>query len=104
MMTIVLSESARSDLQETLTFYRAPSRAADVVSYTFERGTNHLQKWSYTGHRRRDLSKADVCFWFEEPYYLVFQIKDNTLFIVAFLHSARNIPPILRQRLRKNRP
>jgi plasmid stabilization system protein ParE len=101
MMAIVLSESARSDLRETLSFYRAPSRASDALSYTFERGASHLEKWPYTGHRRRDLSKADICFWFEDPYYFVFQIKGDTLFVIAFLHSARNIPPILRKRLKQ---
>jgi plasmid stabilization system protein ParE len=79
-MTIVLSETARCDLRDTLSFYHAPSSAADALSYTFERGARHLERWPYTGHRRRDLSKADVCFWFEDTYYFVFQIKGDTLF------------------------
>jgi plasmid stabilization system protein ParE len=104
-MTIVVTESAKADLRETLNFYRAPSRASDELSYLFARGARHLEQWPYTGHRRRDLTKADVCFWFEEPYYFVIQIRQDTLFIVAFLHSARNIPPLLRRRLiRKHNP
>jgi plasmid stabilization system protein ParE len=100
-MTIVVTDSARSDIREILAFFRAPSRASDELSYTFERGIQHLKQWPFTGHLRRDLTKADVCFWFEDPYYFVLQIKEDTLSIVAFLHSARNIPPILRQRLKR---
>jgi plasmid stabilization system protein ParE len=104
MMRIVLSETAKTDIQETLSFYRAPSQLADVFSYTFEAGARHLEQWPYTGHRRRDLTKADVCFWFEDPYLLIFQISGETLSIVAILHSSRNVVRILRQRLRKPRP
>jgi hypothetical protein len=100
-MTIVVTESARADLQETLRFYPAPSRSSDVLSSASERGTRHLEQWPYTGHRRRDLTRADVCFWFEEPFFFVIQIRQDTLFIIAFLHSAHNIPPLLRRRLSK---
>lgn len=66
-MTILVTESAKNDLREILTFYRAPSSASDELSFTFERGIQHLRQWPLTGHRRRDLTKADVCFWFEDP-------------------------------------
>lgn len=101
MIKVKLSASVKADLSEALAFYRAPSRMADAVSYTSERAARHIERWPYSGHRRRDLSKADICFWFEDPYFLVFLIKGDTLFIVAFLHSARNIPPILRNRLKR---
>lgn len=100
-MTIVVTESARADLQGILSFYRAPGLASDELLSAFERGAHHLRQWPFTGHRRRDLTKADVCFWFEDPSYFVLQVKQDTLFIVAFLHSARKIPPLLRRRLGK---
>ncbi len=102
-MRIVMAESARADLRETLSFYRAPSHLADMFAFTFESAVQHLRQWPYTGHRRRDLTKADVCFWFEDPYFFVFHIDGNTLSIVAILHSARNVARVLPPRLRKPR-
>jgi plasmid stabilization system protein ParE len=102
-MRIVMSTNARADLRETLNFYRAPSQLADAFSYAFESGVRHLRQWPYTGHRRRDLVKEDVCFWFEDPFFLVIQITDETLSIIAVLHSSRDVSRILRQRLRTHR-
>jgi len=103
-MQVRFAETAERDLIETLAYYQAPSAMGDGFNAVIALAIKHLTEWPYTGHRRRDLTKANVCFWFEDPYLLVFQVSGETLSIVAVLHSSRNVARILRQRLRKSRP
>lgn len=99
-MRFVITDTARADVLETMTYYRAPSQTADALSSVFYSGIRHLRKWPYTGHRRRDLTKEDVCFWFEAPYLFVIKIEDDVFFVVAVLHSSRNVARVLRQRFK----
>ena len=103
-MQVRFAETAERDVIETLAYYQAPSAMGDGFNAIIAIAIKYLAAWPFTGHRRRDLTKADVCFWFEDPYLLVFQINGETLSIVAVLHSSRNVVRILRQRLRKPRP
>jgi plasmid stabilization system protein ParE len=100
LMRLVLALTARKDIQEIMTYYRAPSRMGDEFNALFAVAVEHLGRWPYTGHRRRDLTKADVCFWFEEPYLFAFQINGDQLSIAAILHSSQNVARILQQRFR----
>lgn len=102
-MQIVLAENARADLHEILVYYRAPSHMGDEFNALFASAVTHLERWPYTGHRRRDLTAADVCFWYEAPHYFVFQISNEQHSIAAILHSSRNVARVLRQRFRKSK-
>ena len=100
MIRFKVAQAALEDISDILSYYGAPSSAADAFSDGFTDQVQHLRQWPYTGHRRRDLTGTDVCFWQFDPYLIVFNIQDELLSVVAVLHSARNIRKILRKRLR----
>lgn len=99
-MKVRFTETAEQDLLENLAYYRAPSAMGEQFNATVRLAVAHLRQWPFTGHRRRDLTTKDVCFWFEDPYMLAFQINGDTLSILVVLHGSRNIKPILRTRLK----
>ena len=99
-MRVTVSHTARRDIQQTLVYYRAPSQMGDEFDALFHEAVEHLRQWPYTGHRRRDLTTADVCFWFEDPYFFVFRVVSEELSLAAILHSSRNVAEILRHRFR----
>jgi plasmid stabilization system protein ParE len=99
-MQIRVTDTAEQDLLDTLDFYRAPSAMGDAFNALVMEATKHLHSYPRSGHRRRDLTKKDVCFWNEGFYLFVFSIQEEVLSIVAVLHTSRNAARILRQRLR----
>jgi plasmid stabilization system protein ParE len=99
MMQVEFTATAEEDLMETLHFYRAPSAMGDSFNAMVADVVAYLTQWPYTGHRRRDLTREDVCFWTENPYLFVLQIRGEVLTIVAVLHASRNVARILRKRL-----
>lgn len=63
MMTIVVTESARDDLRETLFFYRAPSRASEELSSS----SSVASVISINGPSlatAAGTSPKPMCFWF----------------------------------------
>jgi len=99
MMQVEFTATAEEDVIETLHFYCAPSAMGDSFNTMVADVVRYLTEWPYTGHRRRDLTREDVCFWTENPYLFVLQIRGEVLTIVAVLHSSRNVARILRKRL-----
>jgi len=97
-MKILFTNTAEQDLVETLNFFRAPSAMGDIFNATIATAVSHLAQLPYSGHRRRDLTIEDVCFWHEKPYLLVLQIKGSTLTVVAVLHGSRHIARIFKKR------
>jgi len=100
MISFKIADAAFADVAEILQFYRAPSALGDTFNRDLGGAIHHLRQWPYTGHRRRDLTKKDVCFWFFDPYFLVVRVGDDLLSIVAVLHSSRHIARILRKRFK----
>src|SRR5665213_2853348 len=102
-MRVLFTATAEQDLIETLTFFRAPSAMGDDFNATVAFAVAHLRQWPYTGHRRRDLTRRDVCFWYEKPYLVAIQISGETLTIVAVLHGSRDMSRVLKKRFKKTR-
>ena len=100
-MRIVVSDTAKQDLVETLHFLNAPSARGKVFNDTVDEALRHLRRWPYTGHRRRELTKRDVCFWTEGDYHFVLSIRDEVLTVIAVLNAKRDIARILRKRLKR---
>jgi plasmid stabilization system protein ParE len=93
------THAANEDLREILAFFGAPSPTANDFNRDLFEAVDHIRRWPYTGHRRRDLTKRDVCFWYFAPYFVVFHVAPELLTIVAILHSSRHIARVLRKRL-----
>jgi plasmid stabilization system protein ParE len=96
-----VAEAAKADVSGTLAFHNAPSRHSALFSLALSQAIRHLSQWPKTGHRRRDLTSQDLCFWTFDDYYIVFRLRTDLLSIVAILHTSRNVARILRSRLRK---
>jgi plasmid stabilization system protein ParE len=103
-MQVVFAYAARSDIQDILAFYRSSSASAGEFGALIQTAGDHLSHFPYTGHRRRDLTQANVCFWFADPYLLVFEVGNDMLSIVAVLHSSRHVSKILLKRFKRPRP
>jgi plasmid stabilization system protein ParE len=99
-MQIRVTDTAEQDLLDTLHFYQAPSAMGDAFNALVSYATALLRSYPHSGHRRRDLTKKDVCFWNEGFYLFVFSIQDEVLSIVAVLHTSRNVARILKKRLK----
>jgi plasmid stabilization system protein ParE len=93
-----IARAAQEDVQQILHFYRSPSASSDVFNFRLQQEIAYLRQWPFTGHRRRDLTSKDVCFWYFEPYFLVIHLQPGLLSIVAVLHASRNIARILKKR------
>ena len=102
LIRTVTTHAATEDIREILSFYRSPSRLGDEFYNSLSAAVEHLRLWPYTGHRREDLTKRDVCFWYFDPFYLVLHVQPELLTIIAVLHHRRNVARILRKRLRSN--
>jgi len=58
-----------------------------------------LAKFPNSGHSRRDLTEdRQTLFWAEGMYLILYRIQGNAIEIAAVLHSARDVPRILRHR------
>jgi plasmid stabilization system protein ParE len=101
MIPFEVVRAADDNVREIVHFLRAPSGLADTFNRDLYQAISHLRQWPYAGHRRRDLTKDDVCFWYFEPYFLVVRVKDDMLSIVAVLHGSRNVARILRKRFKQ---
>jgi plasmid stabilization system protein ParE len=100
-MTVRFTATAEQDMVETLNFYRAPSAMGDAFNAAVLGAVSHLKDWPYSGHRRRDLTKEDVCFWHESNFLFVFQLQNDTVYIVAVLHASRHVAKILHKRFKQ---
>jgi plasmid stabilization system protein ParE len=101
MMRLQIAEVAAADVREILNFYWSRA-AADNFNRGLDDNLHYLRQWPYTGHRRRDLTRHDVCFWLFDPYLIVLTIRADMLSVVAVLHSSRDVARILRGRLKRN--
>jgi plasmid stabilization system protein ParE len=73
MMRLKIAEAASEDVRSILHFCRSPSATADAFSKGLDSELLYLRQWPYTGHRRRDLTKEDVCFGSSPPTFWFFK-------------------------------
>lgn len=97
------TDAAREDLADVAHFLDSPSQRAAEFTFDLFEAINHLRRWPYTGHRREDLTKHDVCFWPFAAYYIVVHVEPNLLTVIAVLHHRQNIARLLRKRLAPKR-
>lgn len=93
----VLSTPASKDLDEILAYVLEQSgteRALHVV----DRLRNSFLRLAETpdlGHRREDLTDADVLFYPVWSYLVIYRPTSKPLEIVRVLHGARDLPSLL---------
>lgn len=98
MRKVILAPRAQNDLAD-ITGYLfevdGPFAAAYVIS-GLHSAMAELADGRTFGHRRLDLTDRPVLFYVKHNYYVVHRIRDDALEVVRVLHTARDIPPILR--------
>ena len=95
-----LSEEAEKDYFAALDYIEAYNSAAglkweDRMLEAFD----HLAHWPANGHIRAEFAPEYLRFWVVENYVILYDPSSDPLFIVAILHSARNIADIIASRI-----
>lgn len=101
MNRYILAPAAASDLVEIWRYLLKESSeaTADRVETVIREKMAALASAPEVGHRRRDLTAADVRFFSVYSYLIVYRPGTTPLQIVAVLHGARDVFTILRNRV-----
>ena len=99
-MTIEFVAPARDELQEAIAYYNAQSEGlgyefAAEIKRTLERIVQYPEAW-YRLSRRTHRCRTN-----RFPYGIVYQVKKDTLLVVAVMHLSRE-PETWRSRLGRN--
>lgn len=97
--TIRWTESATSDLEEAAEFITRDSRfyAAALVRETQE-AAQSLQSLAERGRRVPEINALDIRELFIRNYRLNYQTMGERIFILAFVHSARDLTALWKSR------
>ena len=98
-MKIVFLPPAKADLAEAISFYNTQSEGlgydlAVEVKKTLERIIQYPKAWPMLSKRTRR------CRTNRFPYGVIYQLRPNTLLVIAIMHLSRN-PETLNSRLKK---
>jgi plasmid stabilization system protein ParE len=98
-MKIVFLPPAKADLAEAISFYNTQSEGlgydlAVEVKKTLERIIQYPEAWPMLSKRTRR------CRTNRFPYGVIYQLRPNTLLVVAIMHLSRN-PETWNSRLKK---
>ena len=98
MKTVFLSP-ARAELAETISFYNTQSEGlgydfAAEVKKTLERIVQYPDAWTLLSERTRRCRTNGF------PYGVIYQLRSDTLFVVAIMHLSRN-PETWKSRLKQ---
>ena len=98
-MKIVFLPPAKADLTEAISFYNTQSEGlgydlAVEVKKTLERIIQYPKAWPMLSKRTRR------CRTNRFPYGVIYQLRPNTLLVVAIMHLSRN-PETWNSRLKK---
>ena len=95
----ILARAAR-DLVDIWRYLKKESseETADRVESVIRSKFFYLSQFPGGGHRRQDLTSADVLFFSVYSYLIVYRPETKPLQIVAILHSHRNVAKLLPKR------
>lgn len=102
MKRYVLAPAAARDLVEIWRYIKKESTqdTAEHVESVIREKLVFLAGSRGTGHRRRDLTGADVRFFPVYSYLIVYRPETRPLQVAAILHGARDVAKLLLTRLR----
>jgi hypothetical protein len=98
-MKIVFLSPARAELAEAVSYYNTQSEGlgydfAAEVRKTLERIVQYPDAWTLLSKRTRR------CRTNRFPYGVIYQLRSDTLFVVAIMHLSRN-PETWKSRLKQ---
>jgi len=96
MRRLLFSRAAEQDLLDLWEYIAQDNPvAADVVVAEVEAVLQRLREQPSAGHRRPDLTAADVRFWTVRRYLLVYPFDERKLQVVRILSGYRDIESLL---------
>ena len=97
----ILAPQAARDLVAIWRYLKKESseETADRVESVIRNKFVYLAEFPHGGHRRYDLTTADVRFFSVYSYLVVYRPETKPLQIVAILHSRRDVAILLAKRL-----
>lgn len=100
MSGFTLAPEATRDIEEIVHHIAKDSVAAALETEDqLIEGCRMLAKFPNSGHGRGDLAgHRKLLFWPVKKYLILYRARPKMIEIVAVLHSARDIPNILRHR------
>lgn len=98
-MNYRLSEDALADLDEVWAYIAADNiDAADRIIASFIEAFKLLAERPLIGHRREEVTDRPVLFWPVGSYTIVYRPETQPLRVIAVLHGARDLTPIVSTR------
>ena len=92
-----LVPAAEEQVGDVVAFIAADSEEAAVrVRHAFYSAFELLAKQPEIGHAREDLTSRPLKFWRVYSYLIVYDPASTPLTIVAVLHGARDVEPVLK--------
>lgn len=97
----VLAPQAARDLVGIWRYIKQESseQTADRVEAVIREKFAYLADFPSGGHRRRDLTDAEVRFYSVYSYLIVYRPETKPLQIVTILHGRRDVPKLLKKRV-----
>ena len=101
MSRFALAPEAAADLVGIWRYIRDASseEMADRVEMTIRRAFIDIAKAPGIGHKRTDLTLAQVLFLPVYSYLIVYRTQGNQIQIVAILHGNRDLKRLLKKRI-----
>lgn len=101
MKRYILAPEAARDLAEIWRYVKNESsrNTAERVENAIRKKIVFLAGSQDAGHRRQDLTSADVRFFPVYSYLIVYRQSTSPLQVVAILHGARDVAELLMKRL-----
>ena len=97
MARFELSQAAERDLREIRDHLASDSLdAAERVLARMHDAFLALAKTPGVGHRRRDLTDADLRFWTVYPYLVVYDASTEPIGVARIFHGSRDVERALR--------
>jgi plasmid stabilization system protein ParE len=99
MTTYQFTPPAVADLFDIWSFIAEDDPAADRVEEAVFRACDFLADSPLAGRTRKDLTALPLRFWVVQPYssyLIVYRPERKPLQTIRILHSARDLPTVLR--------
>jgi len=99
MSKYILSADARQELKDIWEYIaRDDVEAADRWIFKLRDAFRMLTRNPQAGHSRKDLTEMQVRFWPVGRYLIIYEIRQDSILIIAVTQGARDIPSYLRRR------
>jgi len=101
-----LSAQARIDYFEAFEFILSHYTMPTAIKWETRmlEAFDHLAEWPQSGRIRPEFAPPHLRFWIEGDYVILYDPSSDPLAIVAILHGAQDLLPLISARLEDHHP